>query len=530
MNPSRRPWPWAGLALILLVTVVIRIRLLDIPLDRDEGEYAWLGSLLLDGVPPFERAWHMKMPGIYVLYALAMSVFGRTTAGVHLGLVTANLVSILLMFLLGRRLLGAAGGVAAAALFATMSLHPMLLGLAAYAEQFLLPLVIGALLLVLDASDGRSRARFAAAGLLFGLAFVVKQSGGAFALFPILWMIVTRREHGVAWRELGVRTAALGGAAVTPLLAICVWMAVSGTFARFWFWTFTYAARYGSLQTVDGAIFNFVAAIDEVLPSAWPLLVLAAVGAGAPAWDAELHRRRWFVWLLLAVSFGVTSLGFNYRAQYFLLMLPALALLGAAGAVTIGRGLARWHHALPLAAAAAVLAATLAPVVYHSDLLFRSSGRQIVRAIHDRNPFVEAVEIARYIREHSGKDDRIAVIGSEPEIYFYAGRPAATGYVYMYPLMEAHPYARAMQEHLIRELTAARPRYVVFVNSHSSWLPNQHSDQTLARWFAGYWRELEPVGLADIVSREVTNYRWGDAARDHAPESPLWVAVYRRRE
>ena len=37
--------------------------------------------------------------------------------------------------------------------------------------------------------------------------------------------------------------------------------------------------------------------------------------------------------------------------------------------------------------------------------------------------------IARYIRERTAPGDRIAVIGSEPEIYFYAERNAATGHL-----------------------------------------------------------------------------------------------------
>lgn len=484
----------------------------------------------MDGVPPYVRAWNMKMPGIYVLYAGAMSVFGRTMAGVHLGLLAVNLASIGLVFLLGRRLLGAAAAVGAAALFATMSFHPMLHGLAAYAEHYLLPFVIAGSLVLLAATEAKSLWRFATAGLLFGLAFVVKQSGGVFGLFALAWVVVTALEARTPVRVTGTRVAALLAGAAVPFLVVCGWLALSGSFTNFWFWTFTYAARYGALQNFAGAAFSFVIVVDEVLPSAWPLLVLAAVGAGAPAWDASLHPRRWFLWLLLAVSVIATSLGFYYRAQYFLLLLPALCLLAGAGAATLARALARWHRALPLAAAAAVLVAALAPVVYHRDLLFQSTGRQVSRAVNGRNPFVEAVEIARYVREHTKKDDRIAVIGSEPQIYFYADRPAATGYVYMYPLMERHEYARGMQEHLIRELSAARPRYLVFVNVHASWLSFPDSDQTLVRWFGTYWREFERVGVADIVSREVTHYRWDDAARDYAPESTLWVAVFRRKD
>jgi hypothetical protein len=58
---------WLALGLILLGAAAIRLRLLDIPLDRDEGEYAYFGQLLLEGVPPYAAAYNLKAPGIYAL-------------------------------------------------------------------------------------------------------------------------------------------------------------------------------------------------------------------------------------------------------------------------------------------------------------------------------------------------------------------------------------------------------------------------------------------------------------------------------
>src|SRR3954447_20963536 len=64
----------------------IRFRLLDMPLERDEGEYAYAGQLMLQGIPPYKFAYNMKLPGTYASYAFIMAVFGQTTRGIHLGL------------------------------------------------------------------------------------------------------------------------------------------------------------------------------------------------------------------------------------------------------------------------------------------------------------------------------------------------------------------------------------------------------------------------------------------------------------
>src|SRR5580698_4150326 len=99
LNPAR-----IVLALILLATAIIRIRLLPIPLERDEGEYAYAGQLILQGIPPYSVASNMKLPGTYAAHAIIMAIFGQTIAGIHFGLLLVNAATILLVFALGQRL------------------------------------------------------------------------------------------------------------------------------------------------------------------------------------------------------------------------------------------------------------------------------------------------------------------------------------------------------------------------------------------------------------------------------------------
>src|SRR5437762_2210444 len=69
---------WILTALIMVGAAALRLPLLDVPLDRDEGEYAYVARLLLDGIPPFADAHNMKMPGIYAVYSVLLTVFGST--------------------------------------------------------------------------------------------------------------------------------------------------------------------------------------------------------------------------------------------------------------------------------------------------------------------------------------------------------------------------------------------------------------------------------------------------------------------
>jgi hypothetical protein len=518
----------AALALVVLAAAAVRARLLDVPLDRDEGGYAYVARLMLDGVRPYADAHVTKMPGVYAVYALALGALGDTEAAVHLVLLLANAATIVLVFLLGRRLLDATAGVAAAAAFAALSLSPAMLGTATYAEPLMLPAVVGGALLVLRGLESGAARPWLLAGAAAGLACLLKQTGAVFAVAAGLVLVAAE----AARRPLDLpgtarRLAAFGAGVAAPLAGAAGALAALGVLEAFWFWTVRYPATYLPSMTLAEGVFNLERTLGAIVPSVALLLVAAALGVLALA--REPGRRAGAVLLFAAVSLAAVAPGLYFRLHYFVLALPAVALLVGAAAAGAAR-----LPGLPRAAAGALAALVVAAPVAHfawgeRTVLFQAGPGGVSRAIYGRNPFPEAVEIARYIRRHSAEDDTIAVLGSEPQIYFYAGRRAASRHVYVYPLMGAHPDCAAMQRAMIREIEAARPRFVVFANVSTSWLARPASDRTVFRWFEEYGRQFERVGVVDIVSPDTTRYAWDGDAPGYAPQSTLWLAVYRRR-
>src|SRR5512147_1379382 len=83
-------WAWIAVAIVIVFVAAIRIRLLQIPLERDEGEFAYIGQLMLQGHAPYSLAYNMKLPGIYAAYAAIMALFGQTTGGIHFGFLLVN--------------------------------------------------------------------------------------------------------------------------------------------------------------------------------------------------------------------------------------------------------------------------------------------------------------------------------------------------------------------------------------------------------------------------------------------------------
>jgi len=174
------------------------------------------GQLLLQDVSPYKAAYNvtLKLPGTCVAYALIMAVFGQTAAALHAGVILVNLATAVLVFVMARRICGEAAGVVAAGTYALLSIVPETLGLAAHATHFVvLPALAGVVLLQnLDART--SSARIFSAGLLIGLAVLMKQTGAAFGLFAASWILWREFSSGQKqWSRLAARLAglALGG-------------------------------------------------------------------------------------------------------------------------------------------------------------------------------------------------------------------------------------------------------------------------------------------------------------------------------
>ena len=116
------------MVLVFVLVLAARLRLLSFPLERDEGEYAYAGQLILQGIPPYDLAYNMKFPGTYLAYAVIMAIFGQTPAGIHLGMLVLTTGTALMIFWLGRKLLDDIGGIVAATTYLVLAASPSMLG------------------------------------------------------------------------------------------------------------------------------------------------------------------------------------------------------------------------------------------------------------------------------------------------------------------------------------------------------------------------------------------------------------------
>ncbi len=517
--------PWLPVLLIIVLTAAIRVRLLSFPLERDEGEYAYAGQLILQGIPPYDLAYNMKLPGTYVAYALLMAVFGQTTEGIHAGLLVINAAAIVLMFLLGRRLFDPVAGVVAAGSYAVVSVSPAVMGTAAHATHFVVLAALGGTVLLLKAIDNGRIGTLLGSGFLFGLAFVMKQHGIFFPVFGavyLVWRLLLERP--LDRRKAMTRVAAFAASAALPFGLTCLVLWWAGVFDRFWFWTFSYAHAYVSIIPLESATGVLLTRLQRQLSANTPIWILAGIGLPLAFWRKNpCGHRPVFMAVFLVFSFLAISPGFYFREHYFILLLPAVALLVAVALGALDRKGRAW---LPYAVFAA---AALVSVFQQRAFYFEMTPLQACRAVYDLNPFPEAVVVGKYINEHTAPDARIAVLGSEPEIYFHARRRSATGYIYTFPMTESQPYALTMQKDLIREIEASRPDVLVFSPLWGSDVTRMSVPGAVEEWLGGFLKgSYTQVGFVDIVSADLTEYSWGADAAWRGPTSNRFLVVLKR--
>jgi hypothetical protein len=536
---------WIILAAVVVLITAVRIRLAAVPLERDEGEYAYAGQLILHGIPPFALAYNMKFPGTYYAYSVLLAIFGETPRGIHLGLLMVNLATLALVFQLGKRWLGSACAALAAASFGVLSLDRGVMGLFAHATHFVLLPALAGLLLLLRALDSRRAGLFAGAGALLGIATLMKQPGICFLLLGFVVVLWPARGRPAATGGKGPRRSSLpetrkktsevfffAAGAIAPFALLSLALVFGGVFGKFWFWAVHYAREYVGVVPLDRAWMIFLTRWQEVTSATVTIWILAGAGVAAVWLTRWPSDARVFLSGLLVAGVAAIAPGFYFRAHYWVLVLPAVALLAGAALVSAERAIRRFTgSAVTARFAILAVSSTLlsAYVVAERQYCFSIGPVELSRTTFGANPFPEAVDIAAYIRARTAPTDRIAVLGSEPEIYFYADRASATGYIYTYPFMEQQPYSMQMQREMTEEIQAARPAYLVMATMTTSWSDGPFSNQPILRWSQAYSKQCyDLVGIADIGDH-ATKIVWGPDATAYNPTSVNVVLTFQRK-
>jgi len=479
----------ASLVLILLLALVLRLapwgqnRFLE-----DEALYGYWGQQIATGADPMLDEEPVDKPPLQP-YTLALSFLlfsppaGNTAwqeTAARLPSLFASLLGIALTYALGRALFDDSLVGLVAALLLALSPFDILFASTAFTDPLLTVLVLAALWT-------GARGRWAASGLLSGLAAAAKQQGLFFLPLIVAIGLLTSPRHPQA--VVSARLKWLGWLSARPWLRFALGLALVAA-AVLW-WDLSRLQRpgfleqslisYGGLRTVQPTLLperaaDWLRLVGAFWSSAWFNLLLGSV---LLVWFVggslivALHKPSSLDWTLLLFTAAYLLLhwllDFQIWDRYLLGLVPLVALLAAQALVSLGEAVpaVRWRRLYALILGLVLPLTLLAPVVQASHSGLPIGG--------DHGAYDGIDELAAYMRAE-------APPGSV--LYHYW-----LGYHYRFYLhgagLRLHWYPDL--EDLTRDATVYRrePRYIAF----PSWRDAGPAVQALAQ--AGI--ELRPV-------------------------------------
>lgn len=442
-----------GIVLAFGWHLALRLHGIGLPLLSDEGEYAYAARVWSEGGLPYRDVFNQKPPMIIAIYRLCAAL-SSSPASPRFAAMFAVLLTGLALLLLTPKRWGPAARLAAPLAYFVLSTTPVGdFGFAANTEVFTAAFTAWA---VWAALLGTWR-HAVLSGFLAGAALMTKQT----ALWPILAAGVFAVWRGGKRWDPKATAAFVFGAAIFPIFWLGYFWAHGGL-DFFWDCVFAGNLRYAGLADWSSALeqgrFFAVDLAPAFLKGSWPAWLLAAFGLrGLEAkWEnrGELTAVLWLAGALLAAATGLLLF-----PHYFLQAVPPLCLAAAYGVERLGRSRA-W-------AAVAVLA--LIPAAAQADFYFGKSRESVAKDLLYPSPLLESEWLGAWLRERTTPADNIWVFGSEPALYVYAGRRAATRHDFVYPLT-MFPKNAGPLEAEIKALRAAKPAFVVYVNQPISTL------------------------------------------------------------
>jgi 4-amino-4-deoxy-L-arabinose transferase-like glycosyltransferase len=471
---------WLSVLGLAVLFIALRWNNFNAPLIRDEGEYAYSAQLLIRGIAPYQHAFIQKPPGIVYSYALANLFLPQYFWSPRLLAYLFVALATVLLGLIASWEFGKSFALPAMWLMTPMLLLPEIDQYDVNTEMFMiLPLIATVAVYCYSRQHGNKKGHWFAAGFLAAVTLLYKYTAAPVLAFVfVVWiaeMYLSRKKANLILLPL---ILAAGGilAGVLEL----GFFAAHGALKQFWECTIVFNRCYEQTDSFRLANLwsNFV-----IFWYHWWILFLLPL-----AIFLQPRPRAWF-WLGIFIS-AIVATGASYYPQYYLAMMPWLALLNVLGIHALASKISGWM-ARPVPWLANFVTAIALLLVIRPDLrwMFYTRDQFAWEKTKWGLPFIEAQFVGAQVAQMSTPDDFVYVAGSEPEILCYAQRFSPTRFITSYALMIPTPLAAGYQHEVISALMANPPRFIVFPQSGYSWLRHTNTPPDLLNFMGPFLKQ-----------------------------------------
>lgn len=522
------------IAVFCTIIFIIRLNFLDMPFERDEGDYALAGKLLLEGGRPYVDFFEQKPPGLFYSYAMIEAFFGKTIQGLHLGFIFVNIGSLLLLSFALKKFISPIAAATAGIVYGILTLNPFASGFTVQAEHLLNLFVCGSIYFLTLAYKKEKLWPLIVSGALVAWSATIKQNGLFFIIAIVLGVaLFAKTKKDFTLKKIFIKYVYLGIGGIGMVLFVFLLMLLNGVWSEFIFWAIEFPRETYVSEIPFSQGMTYLKSYYERISSQnlwiWygamvgiVLLLFSKINWGIKAW----------VILIGALAFFSIWPGYRFYGHYWLQFFIGISILFAVGLQGFTDLLARFTFKrlgmfVPLLAVATFLTLDL---IKHQDYYFKPNNREIVKRIYGSNPFVETYDIAEYlVNRGATKDDKLLVLGSEPQLHFQTGMQSPTPHTFIAFTAGQHPRAVEWRKEYLEMLQDNEAKYAVVVVHPFSWLASTPESQA---FFSSTFRHVNSnynrIGIIDMVGGQ-SIYKWEQEAVNYQPKSKNFVSIYERR-
>lgn len=436
--------------LILIVLIMFRIFLLDIPLERDEGEYAFIASMEWGEFQPYRDAVCQKPPIIFFIYKLAFLLFGESLFSIRLLLSLFVFLNAVLVFFIARRLFGDLCAVISSMTYSVLgSLADAFLSHSANCEIFMTTfLLVGFIVLT---AERRTFLSVMLSGMFHSLAFFTKPV----ALPVILWTYI------YIYKQPKLLVASIIGF-IIPLLLLSSYFFLNGSLHDTLFWAFTYNFKYTSIIPFSQYPVILFQRIRQIIDFYLLPILLVSLGGFLLVFHRKNRSAIHFWGWSLAAMIGVSIGGF-FRPHSFQQVLPSIGIFCGLACKTLTGQTFSIRNKLRSLFTIFLLISILAPAMRQSFIYWKLSPGEKVNRIYSGNPFGIAKDLGAFLQQHTKPGCSVFILGSEPELYFHAKRRNYSRFIITYPLFYVSPASKKWQLDIINQMSYSIPDIIIVV-------------------------------------------------------------------
>ncbi|HEY2404715.1 MAG TPA: glycosyltransferase family 39 protein [Polyangiaceae bacterium] len=520
---------WVSWAVIAFSVVEI----LTFSFGRDQGIYAMVGDGIVHGKMPYRDLWDFKPPGIFLIYALAQVLFGRSMLAIRI-VEVLGLIGMVFAFMrladifLERRVAGLMGGAVAALIQTELEFWHT-----GQPEVFGGYLTAAALVLTaLPVTRKRRVWSWLTIGALFGLAFLFKPPLGGGVVVCGAYLAAQEQAKGKSLRA-ALSTLLVVGAGVTlPILLCLIWFAVRGAWPALHWTLFVFTPGYTALGGWEGrqAPTMLYYSLEEAF---FKFSALAAAGVLATITISPIHGREregtFLVLGVIAMQIAGVAMQGKFFPYHYAAVLQLIGLLAGFGLYKLWRRCMSGGLGGVLAFTSFVVIATdMRAATRDLPQYFRERALMRLKYAFGMSPYRsrEALDhelsyvadynlnadrdVALEVRSRTRSSDPIFVWGFEPAIYWLSERTPASRFLYDVPQRceWQKAYARAELLHDLKQ----RPPAIVIVQ-HNDVFPSVTGHATdsaddlssapeLERWLLTHYEYQKRIEDFDLYARK----------------------------